>query len=164
MAAGGLSAISRHSAARSTTSTTSRISVVSRAAPEMRDFSTSLGNIEQAGELETSANPAKLTNLGGQLMLGLNPAAIDATGQGEQFVPARAAKRHIPGSDRAGIRIPARGRWCEREEIALIHVTRSGGLATVAEGAFISVRLKKNASSCWLLAVQRLRILPEASS
>ena len=40
MAAGGLRAISRHSAARSTTNTTSRISVVSRAAPAIRALST----------------------------------------------------------------------------------------------------------------------------
>src|SRR5579864_4641673 len=41
MLAGGCNAISRHSAARSTTRTTSRISVVSRATPAMRDLSTS---------------------------------------------------------------------------------------------------------------------------
>ncbi len=42
MAAGGLSAICRHSAARSTSRITSRISVVSRAAPAMRDSSRSV--------------------------------------------------------------------------------------------------------------------------
>src|SRR5215472_6114567 len=41
MAEGGFCEIWRHSAARSTTAITSRISVVSRAAPAMRDFSTS---------------------------------------------------------------------------------------------------------------------------
>ena len=48
IARGGFNAISRHSAARSTSRITSRISIVSRAAPEMRDFSSSS---------EMSANP-----------------------------------------------------------------------------------------------------------
>ena len=59
MLAGGCKAISRHSAARSTSSTTSRISVVSRTAPPMRDFST---NFVTSSRPEKSKRPPARRN------------------------------------------------------------------------------------------------------
>ena len=76
MAAGGLSAISRHSAARSTTSTTSRISVVSSAAPAIRDFSTSLVTSSKPEKSKRPAHAAELADFPSELLLILDPFAV----------------------------------------------------------------------------------------
>src|ERR1700674_846140 len=125
MLSGGCNAISRHSAARSTTSRTSRISAVSSTAPTMRDFFT---GFEMSSKPENSKRPPTRRNsrisavksccseIQAESVEGTS-AAILALPSGEGAYPRSSSRRASNSSTRAelwmsgsGIRIYVTGR------------------------------------------------------
>src|SRR5215469_15286425 len=103
MAAGGLCEIWRHSAARSTTAITSRISVVSRAAPAMRDFSTS----ELISEREEKSNRPPTRRNSRISVASVCWRSIHAW----SVAGARSAIRCLPRGDEAYPRRSSRRAW-----------------------------------------------------
>src|ERR1035437_5108935 len=107
--AGGCSAISRHSAARSTTRITSRISVVSSAAPAIRDFSTS-GAISERPE-KSNRPPTRRNSrisLASSCWLSIQSRSVDGTSaairscpRGEEAYPRRRSRKESNSSTRA---------------------------------------------------------------
>ena len=109
MLAGGCKAISRHSAARSTSSKTSRMSVVSSTAPLMRDFST---NCATSSRPEKSKRPPTRRNSRTSSVkaccCSIHSASIDgaraanlACPKGEDAYPLSSSRRASNSSTRA---------------------------------------------------------------
>ena len=91
---------------------TSRISVVSRAAPAMRDFSTSGPTVDEGGEIEASADAAEFANLGGQFLLASRSRRGRSRERARRCAPGRAARRRIRGGVRGERRTRGRAPRC----------------------------------------------------